>query len=354
MAAPEAANDGHPVIEFVGDIPIVLPMASDYLRQGDIDALKAIAEEVRRGRSGQAQRMALALEKRLGITAAARFAAMKAHTEDERILEGALVRAAATTVPPPQESRKQQKRRRAPFSALREIARHDARPMELPAKERGRTAVDLKRWNRVRDKLRAPDSNLSPEDRDALAVEMRQIEEAVRDRGDADALKAHLDEQERRARDAGEVVARNTKTGRVNVLSWDAVKALAQAKVFTADQFETATQMKALYEARQADAGALEYGDTRGSGHNHEAFVANRFERARASADIALVERAISLRAEPNCLKMFRWVVGENHALSAQGKGRAFERNLACLLTALDVARAKRIDLAKERALGLR
>lgn len=337
-----------PIVEITGGIPVLLLCPSDYLPERDLQALRAIEAAVAAGRKVQAHRMALAFERRIGITVEDRVAAMKAASEDDAMLEGALVRAAATTVEPEKPKRRQKAMR--VFAPLKEQAKADRAPTELPAAERGRSADEVKRWNRSRVALLNPNLTLSDDDKEALANGMAYVESSPKLRKEEAALSAHLDAQEQKARAQGEIVARS-KSGRVNVLSRDAVKTLAQAKLLNADQLETATLLKLLYEVREVDAGAMEYGDTRGAGHNHEAYVANRYERAQATAQIGHVERAILIQCsnEPECLASFRWVIGQNRALSGRGAGRAFERNLAALLRALDVARLELIRLVQAR-----
>jgi hypothetical protein len=111
-------------------------------------------------------------------------------------------------------------------------------------------------------------------------------------------------------------------------------------KKLTPDQFDTALEVRGMYEARSSDLGAMEYGDTGRAAHDHEAFVQSRGLRALKLQRLATIERSVALqcRDEPACLQMLRGVIGNGVNLSAFGAGRAFARHLDALTRALDVA----------------
>jgi hypothetical protein len=345
-----AVDRSTPVIEFAGDIPVLLPCASDYLAERDLEALRAVENEARRGRRALAHRMALALEQRLGITAEDRIAAMRAESEGDQRLEAAIGLATTSATPPPKATKKG-RRKRSIFDPLPQVVavRTDT-ISELPAGERGRSDEEVRRWERSQQVLTSPHLKLSAEQKDAHAAIMADVEQGPRRRAEISAIADRLDEVASKAQAQGLKVERS-KRGRVNVVDWDAVKSIAQSGSISGLEVEVASHFKELYEKRFADSGAASYGDARGGGHDHEAFIANRAERAIACEVIGRAERAIALHCSgnPSALQIFRGVLDENKALSTYGKGRAFERHLDALKHALGVAHAEWLRWKKDR-----
>jgi hypothetical protein len=196
---------------------------------------------------------------------------------------------------------------------------------ELPDAERGRAADDIRQLDRLNRRLVAnarQHLELSPLDRAAEAEVAAGIAESM-------AL----------ATVRGEEVA--TTTGGVKqLLERDPLLRLASANHITPKHLETGRELVDLYEARCSDLGAIEYGGTPGGAHNNDRYVDSRLKRAKASEMLGRVERAVAINcsAEPACLTMLRVVCERGMSVTSQGKGRAFERNVAALIRALEVA----------------
>lgn len=221
----------------------------------------------------------------------------------------------------------------------------------LPEEERGRSAYDLKRLDAINARLtrgykpqRGKTAEEQREDdlrrRDALEREISdRAEERRRLLADAEATIL--------AAGRGETVE-TEKSGLRRVLDRDPLLSLARSGKLTAQQLETGQEVRDLYDLRSADAGAAEFTGMPSGRHDHERFVAKRFERAKACEMIGRIERAIAVRmsAEPAALVMIRVVCERGMTVTSQGKGRAFDRNAAALGRALDLAE----DVLRRRA----
>jgi hypothetical protein len=130
------------------------------------------------------------------------------------------------------------------------------------------------------------------------------------------------------------------RSGVKRILDRDPLLSLARSSKITPEQLETGQEVRELYDRRGEDAGAMEYTGMPSGGHNHEHFVAKRFERAKACEMIGRIERAVAVNcsAEPASLTMLRVVCERGMSVTSQGKGRAFDRNAAALAKALEVA----------------
>ena len=212
--------------------------------------------------------------------------------------------------------------------------------VQIPEHERGRSADHLRRLDILTRRIAKPLSK-----GDKKAEKMRAEDLAERDALEAlPSIKADqrwqreaLAETEALAARRGEHVAED-KAGVKRILDRDPVVSLSHR--LTHEQFDTAIKIRDLYDSRAADAGAMEYTGMPSGGHDHERFVANRFERAQASAVLGRIERAVAINcsAEPACLTMLRVICERGHSLTSQGRGRVYERNAAAFCRALDVA----------------
>lgn len=213
----------------------------------------------------------------------------------------------------------------------------------LPDNERGRSEYDLKRLDRINARLAR---GYKPH-RGKTVEEQR--EEDLRRRAELEREISHKAEEQARllaeaesdilAAKRGETVEVE-RSGLRRVLERDPLLSLARVGKLTAQQLETGQEVRDLYDLRAADAGAVEYTGMPSVTHNHEWFVAKRFERAKACEMVGRIERtvAVKLTAEPVALAMIRAVCERGHSLTSQGKGRAYERNAKALARALDVA----------------
>lgn len=208
--------------------------------------------------------------------------------------------------------------------------------IQLPDDERGVSPDVVARFDRLNAKLGRRD--LSPKQREATAAELAALEATPAKRADRAWLEATQAETEMLALARGEGVERS-RSGQIRI-DRDPILSLMRCGHLTAEQFDTATEFRALYEARQSGIGAMNYGDAGGGVHNNDRFVFVKLQAAKAAQRIGTAERRIALecRDEPAALQMFRGVIGEGKALSSFGKGRAFERNLSALVRALTSA----------------
>lgn len=211
--------------------------------------------------------------------------------------------------------------------------------IELPAHERGRGDADILRFDRLQAKLKRGD--LTPKQREAALKERDRMERAPEETADKEWRERAIGETEALAAQRGEAIAED-KAGVRRILDRDPLLNLARAGHITADQLEVAQRVRELYDSRASDAGAMEYTGLPGAAHDHERFVANRFSRAKASAMVVRIERAIAINcsAEPACLTMLRVICERGMSANSQGEGRALDRNRQSFARALDVADA--------------
>lgn len=252
----------------------------------------------------------------------------------------------------------------APASALVDkIAAGLARPrrvkseptgrVSLPDEERGRSEYDLKRLDAINARLlrgykpRKGAGGSIEEQREADLRRRDELEREISDRADERRRLVAEAEATVLAAGRGEEVE-TEKSGVRRILDRDPLLSLARSGKLTPQQLETGQEVRDLYDLRSVDAGAMEYTGLPSGAHNHERFVAKRFERAKACEMIGRIERAIAVRmsAEPAALVMIRVVCERGMTVTSQGKGRAFDRNAAALGRALDLAE----DVLRRRA----
>lgn len=217
--------------------------------------------------------------------------------------------------------------------------------IELPDAERGRGANDIRRLDRLLNRLTRQD--LTAKQREAAMRELYALESAPKESADKawrDRVNAETAEL---AKIRGEEVER-AKSGTVTIRSRDPLMNLLRRGHLTAEQFDTATALRSAYEARAEGLGS-QLGRIGGLGgaHNNNRFVMAHLNRAKALQRVATVERAILLSPlfrDNDCqshigLTMVREICGHGKSLSSQGEGRAFTANLKAFCIALDVVR---------------
>lgn len=233
--------------------------------------------------------------------------------------------------------------------------------VSLPDEERGRSEYDLKRLDQINARLLRGYKNR----KDATADDQREADLRRRDelerelsrRSEERRLAQALAETEELAQARGAKVETD-KAGVRRILDHDPIAALTW---LSNDQDAAAKAIRDAYEMRSTDAGALEYtGMPRGQ-HDHERFVAKRYERAAATMLIEQVATAIMAgvfrskrgaiilvrtharfeaeKVAPHvALSLIRAVCGQGMTLTSQGAGRAYARNQKALALGLDVA----------------
>lgn len=215
--------------------------------------------------------------------------------------------------------------------------------IELPDTERGRSDYDLRRLDAINARLargyKAAKGKTADEQREEDLKRREELEREILDKAERKRDQEARAEAEALAAARGETVAAE-RSGVRRILDRDPLLSLARSGKITADQLETGQEVRDLYDRRGEDAGAMEYTGMPGGGHDHERFVAKRFERAKACELIGRIERAVAvnLSAEPAALTMLRVVCERGMTVNSQGEGRAYARNAAALARALDVA----------------
>ena len=131
--------------------------------------------------------------------------------------------------------------------------------------------------------------------------------------------------------------------GPVRMKDRDGLHALLGVKDgITAAEYDAGLEYRAGHELRGADVGSAMGSESTSTGHDNDRFVFDRLQRAKKLTRTAIIERTIAMECmdEPASLNMLRRVAGDGFALSTQGEGRAFERNLKALRKALQIADA--------------
>jgi hypothetical protein len=208
---------------------------------------------------------------------------------------------------------------------------------ELPSAERGRSLEDVRRMDRLLARLARKD--LKKDQRDAAERELARLEMAPHDAAEANWRESMIGETTALEAARGHTVERG-RSGAVRIDRCPILRLLRCGKL-TAEQFDTAMNIRDLYDARSEGIGSQLGAVNSGSGaHNNNAFVLAKLQRAKALQKLGAIERRVALecRDEPACLQMLRAVVGERVSLSALGEGRAFERHAKALARALDAA----------------
>jgi len=167
--------------------------------------------------------------------------------------------------------------------------------------------------------------------------------------------KTALEEITRLAEARGEEVDSNPEHGGLMIKTRDGLHRMWKLGHLTREQYETGLIYRKGHEARGADLQASQIGDTGGAGHNHEAFVAKRFERAKLGQFVGATDRAVALGciSNPAALQMLRHVAGQGGSITDFGGGRALDRNRKGLSQALEIAqRVWRGIVAQDRVSG--
>lgn len=214
----------------------------------------------------------------------------------------------------------------------------------LPDHERGRAEHDLRELDRINARLLAnaykrKGSKTADGQRDDDLRNREALENRAAVKADARRLREAIEESVSLAVLRGEAVSED-RNGVCRILDRDPLLSLARVGKITPEQLDVGLEVRELYDSRAQDAGVAEITGMPGGAHDHETFVATRFARAKASAMIGRIERAIALdcSAEPMCLTMLRVICERGLSLTSQGRGRAYERNAAAFARALDVA----------------
>lgn len=214
--------------------------------------------------------------------------------------------------------------------------------IQLPASERGRSASDIQRIDRLKRKLSRKD--LRKTQREEAERELANLLNAPQLAADRAWQERSAAETAALAEGRGEEVSRS-KSGAIRVNSRDALLSLVRAGHLTAAQYDAGVTCREAYEARSGDAGSQMGSFGAGAAHNNDRYVFTRLQRAKALQRISTIERAVASscmdedgRRDPNGLAMLRAVCGDGKSLSSQGEGRAFERNAKSLAAALDIA----------------
>lgn len=178
-------------------------------------------------------------------------------------------------------------------------------------------------------------AQLEAKQRERLVIAERREKARV----EAVALAERMDETYRQAEARGEAPER-LNTGALRIVERDPLLSLIRAGKLTPDEFDVGIDFQELYARQAQDAGALQYGDTAGGGHDNDRYVFTRLQRAKITTQISKAEVDISFgcRDEPMAIVMFKGVVGQRKPVSSFGKGRAFDRNVVALKRALGVA----------------
>lgn len=233
--------------------------------------------------------------------------------------------------------------------------------IELPDHERGRSAEELRRLDRLNARLARPD--LKGEKRDSALRERERLERRVEEVREKAWQDESRDETAALAQARGEDIDRKGK-GPIRVVSRDPLLSLLRKGHLTAEQYDAGVTLKDAYERRSEGVGSqLGAVNSVGGAHNNDGCVMAGLQRAKALQRIGVVERCIlaGFSRDPrtggqiNCdawrdfraqdaqphvaLAVIRAVCSEGKALTSQGEGRAFERNLKAFRIALDVAR---------------
>jgi hypothetical protein len=234
-------------------------------------------------------------------------------------------------------------------------------PISLPPEERGRSEFDIRRLDQINARLLRgyrPRKDLTVEEqREADLKRRADLEREISARAEEKRRLEAMAEADLLAAARGEEVETD-RSGMKRILDRDPI---ARLTWLTDDQDTAAKAIRDAYEMRAADASAVEYTGMPGAEHNHEHFVARRYERAKATMLVGQVATAIlvgTFRSQRGSLILVRaharfeaegviptisWgmvqaVCGHGLSLTSQGAGRAYDRNRRALALGLDVA----------------
>lgn len=237
-------------------------------------------------------------------------------------------------------------------------------PVSLPDEERGRSAFDIARLDRINARLLRgykPHKGLTAdEQREADLRAREQLEHEIISRAEDKRRLQAMAEADVLAAGRGEGVA--TESGGVKrMVDHDPLLSLFRAGALTAKQLEAGQAVRDLYDLRMGDAASVAFDGMPAGAHDHERFVGNRYLRAKTCVPAGQLETAVlsghfrlrtgslyvlkswpGLRAagmEPHVsLQVLRFVCCEHKTLTSLGRGRAYDRHRKALCWALDVA----------------
>lgn len=207
--------------------------------------------------------------------------------------------------------------------------------IELPDDERGRAPDTIRRFEKLQRKLLNP--KLTPKERDAVLAELRQIETAPATRADDAWARSAVSESEKLAEARGETVADDKGIRRI--MDRDPLLTLARSGKITADQMEVGEKVRDLYDRRAEALASVPFSGMPGAAHNHEAFVARAYSRAKATEMVDRIERKVFERYQLGAVEVLRAICRDGRALRTMSpNGRTFDRNAVALGKALDLA----------------
>lgn len=188
--------------------------------------------------------------------------------------------------------------------------------------------------------------------KDIAKGKIERIDRGRRNRADAVWRRGAMAETADLARARGEEV--EDGGGLLRITSRDGLHRLRTLGHITDSHLQVALLYRAGYEARGADLKAQTIGDSSGGGHDNDAYVAVRLQRAKLLAFVARVDRAVALGciSNPMALRLLRSVAGEGTAITVWGHGRALARNREAIVAALEIAKAVALDVARAHPNG--
>lgn len=183
--------------------------------------------------------------------------------------------------------------------------------------------------------------------KDIARGKIAKIADRVHQRVELNERAAGIAETVALAKNRGEEVEEKPVRGAADIKSRDGLRRMRELGHITAEQHRAGLIYRAGHEARGADLKAQVITDASGgAGHDNDAFVAKRLERAKLLDFTARVDRAVALGciSNPAALQMLRHVAGEGGNIYDFGKGKGLERRRAALVAALEIAERVRRD----------
>lgn len=293
-----------------GELPVVTKGPIAHLAQEDIDTIEyAEFLHAQLGREDEAKAIIAALEQKLGITPEDKAAAFG----PQEPWEGDLLEALGLQ----------------PVDDAPARLPHDfRRPNEAEIRALDGAAAELKR-------------STNSGNREIAKKKLGKIEAGYRHRIDRKETSDGIRETVELAKARGEEVNEKPARGAVEIESRDGLYRMRKNGHITAEQERVGLIYRAGCEERGADLKAQVITDAGGSGgHDNDAFVAKRLDRAKRADFVARVDRAVALGCikNPAALQMLRHVAGGSGNISDFGKGRGLIRHREALVAALEVA----------------
>lgn len=233
--------------------------------------------------------------------------------------------------------------------------------VSLPDEERGRSAYDLERLDRINARLirgyKDQRGKTATEQREEDLQRREALEREISDRAEKAADARRHAEAEALALARGEEVTTD-RSGVRRILAHDPIASLTW---LSNDQDAAAKAIRDAYELRGSGAGVLDYEAVRGGSHDNDRFTWRGLDKAKAAMLIGQVATGIlvgTFRSQRGSLILVRtharfeaeaviptiaWamiqaVCGQGLTLTSQGAGRAYDRNRRALALGLDVA----------------